>query len=195
MQSSSRAALVAVLLIAIFPGTAAAHAQLLDSTPTADETVIALPPAISLTFDDELTTTSSFLVVDASGATLATGAVDPAAPRTMTAPTPNLPNGRYEVRWTAGTADGHIERGTYAFTVALATAAPATPGPTPTATVAASLSPTAGPSQSTDAASPAPSVGDAGGSGSGGDVVVPIIAAAVVVAAGLVFFLRRRGAA
>jgi hypothetical protein len=195
MHPSSRAAVIAIVLIAAFPGAAAAHAQLLSSVPAADAAVTALPPSISLTFDDALTATSSFLVVDASGATVVTGAVDPATPVTMTAPTPDMPNGRYEVRWTAGTPDGHIERGTFAFTIALATEPPAAPTATALATVAPSANPSTlpTPTPTRDAASPAPSLADGGGSRSGGDVVLPIIAAAVVVAGGLAFFLRRRG--
>jgi methionine-rich copper-binding protein CopC len=172
-----------------------AHAQLLSSTPAPDEVLATLPPAIVLTFDDELTAVSSFLVVDASGSTVAQGAVDPANLKTMTAAMPVLPDGAYRVRWTAGTTDGHIERAEFGFRVALATLPAGTPAASGGASQAATESPAATPAQASAGATPAPS-GATGGSdsGSGGDVVLAIVAAGILVAGGLVFFLRRRGA-
>ena len=180
MRMGTTASLGVAMLLLLMPATASAHAQLLSSTPAADATLTELPPAITLTYDEELTATSSFDVVDASGRTLATGTVDPAAPKSMTGATPALPNGSYEIRWTAGTADGDIVRATFAFRVAIVTPAPATPAPTGAETAAP--------------ATPAPTGGN-GTAASSADVLVPIIAVAVLVIGGLAFFLRRRSAA
>lgn len=158
------AAILAMLLAT--PSIATAHAALTDSTPPADSTVLATPPEIVLTFDDPLLPdTSSFEVLDASGASLLTGHVDGADAHIMRATPGPLATGAYEVRWTAATDDGHIERGTFTFTVAGATEPPATPAPT------------AAPES---------------GASSGGAVVVSIVAALVVIGGGLVAFLRRR---
>ena len=188
MRTLTRAALAAGATLLLLPSLALGHAQLLSSTPAGGAVVTLLPPAIVLTYDDDLTSVSSFEVVNAAGATVATGAVDPANPKSMTTPTPALANGTYEVRWTAGTSDGHIERGTFAFSVALATAAPVSSAPTgPLASETLTTVPSLAPSATTGAA-------DAGATGSGSDVLVAIVAAAVIVAGGLVVVLRRRGA-
>lgn len=161
------AALPAILaMLLATPSIATAHAALTDSTPTADSTVLTTPPEVVLTFDDPLLPeTSSFEVVDASGASILTGHVDGTDAHVMRAATGPLANGAYDVRWTAATDDGHIERGTFTFTVAAATEPPATPGPT------------------------APPVSD---SSSGSAVIVSIVAAVIVVGGGLAFLLRRR---
>ncbi len=201
VQSTTRAALAAMLLILLLPAAAAAHASLVGSTPAADEVVTTLPPVISVTFDEALNDLSSLEIVDGTGATVATGAVDAADPMSLRAVTPDLANGEYEVRWTAATDDGHVERGTFSFSVAIPTAPPATPAPsvavtvapttptTPTTTTEPTAEPTAEPSAT---AAPAGTPGDGS---AGGDVLIPIIAALALVAGGLVWFLRRRGAA
>ena len=167
MRIRTTASLGAAILLLLTPAAASAHAQLLSSAPAADATLTEPPATITLTFDDELTAASSFDVVDASGTTLATGAVDSADPKAMVVATPALPTATYEVRWTAGTADGHIERGTFKFSLSVAT--PTAPAPTAT--------------------------GRDGTSESSAAVLAPMIAVAVLVIGGLAFFLRRRGAA
>jgi methionine-rich copper-binding protein CopC len=152
------------LLLWVTAGPASAHATLLSSTPAAGAVVTELPPSIVLSFDDDLTDASSFDLVNAAGSTVAHGAVSADDPTMLTVATPSLADGAYEVRWTAGTSDGHIERGTVSFTVA----------------IGATASPSAAPS-------------DTPGGGAG-DAVLPVVAAAVLIAAGLLWLLRRRGA-
>ncbi|MEO5918941.1 MAG: LPXTG cell wall anchor domain-containing protein, partial [Candidatus Limnocylindrales bacterium] len=96
-------------------------------------------------------------------------------------------------RWTAATADGHIERGTYTFTVAIATPVPATEAPA--ASEPASTVPTPEASSPASAAPSAAPAGSAGDTGSIADVLIPIVAGLALVGAGLVWFLRRRRAA
>ena len=156
----------ALALLIVFPAIVSAHAQLTASTPTADSTVDAFPPEIVLTFDDPLLAeTSSFEVIDATGASVLTGSVDATDAHVMRATAGPLGAGAFEVRWTAATDDGHIERGTFGFTV--------TAGADPTAT-------------------PAPATPPTSDSQSGSAVIVPIVAAVVIVGGGLAFFLRRR---
>jgi methionine-rich copper-binding protein CopC len=167
MRRTLRILAALALLMWLTPGPAAAHATLLSSTPAAGAVVTELPTSIILTFDDDLTDASNFDLVDAAGTALAHGSVSADDPTTMTAATPSLADGAYEVRWTAGTSDGHIERGTVAFTVALGETTP----------------PSAVPSGATPDA----------GAGTG-DVVIPVVATAVLVVLGLIWLLRRRGA-
>ncbi len=160
-----------------------------------------LPPSIVITFDDALLPTSSVALVDGSGMTVTSGSVDPADPHALLASMSSLPNGTFEVRWTAATDDGHIERGTFTFTVALATPPPATEAPaTPVASPAASEPARATPTalEASSPASAAPTAAPAGSSGDAatlGDVVIPIVAGLAIVGAGLAWFLRRRRAA
>jgi hypothetical protein len=105
-----------------------------------------------------------------------------------------LDPGEYEVRWTGVALDGHVDRGTFGFTVA---PAPPTQVPTaePTPTPADSATPaTVAPSPVTaepsEAPSPSPTAG--GGAAGTGDVLLPIVVALIVVGAGAAYFLTRR---
>ncbi len=194
MRTLRRATLSAAALLLLLPATAAAHAEFAASLPAADDVVTMLPPAIVLTFTDVLTAGSSFEVVGADGATAASGEPDPADPMTMSAPTPDLADGTYEVLWTAASGDGHLERGTFKFSVARPTPAPATAG-TSVAPVVATPSPDISSPSTEVPATPAPTAVPGDGAGSAGDVVIPIAVVGLLVVGGLAFFLRRRGSA
>jgi hypothetical protein len=188
------------LLLAL-PGSVLADAALIASTPADDATLATVPPEAILEFDHALTGASSFVVLDESGATVAQGGPDPSDAMMMRGLLPALAAGEYEVRWTAGSDDGHIVRGTFRFSVTAPTAPP--PTPAPTAPPTDGPAPTAAPSEASAtaappsaAADPSPAPGGADGSGDpGGDVLLPIFAVAVIVAGGLIVMLRRRGAA
>lgn len=187
------AALAALLLIMLMPAAVAADATLVSSVPAADEVVTTPPPMIVVTFDTALNDLSSIEIVDATGTTVATGVVDSADRLSLRAVTPDLANGEYEVRWTAGTDDGHLLRGTFRFSVAIPTAPPATPEPSTVATDSPTIAPSAAPTPAPTATEAPAGAGDNGSAG--GDVLVPIIAALALVVIGLGWFLRRRGAA
>ena len=173
-------ACVAVALLAA-PLAVLAHAELDTATP-ADGAVLDVPPTeIVLTFTEDLDPSrSSIVVVDAGGATVASGGeVGTSDLRRMTLAVANLTAGAYEIRWTSGSAvDGDIARGTTTFTVNEPTPSP-TPSPTATPTPVPSATPAPTPSPSP---SPAPSPSADTTSGSGADVILPIVVAIVVVA-------------
>lgn len=180
--------LVVALLI---PGTAAADAELVSTIP-ADRAVLAdLPTEVVLTFDEAITDRSSFAVLDESGATVAEGALDPADPTTMRGALPVLAPGTYEVQWVAQSADGHLPRGTFTFTVVEPTPAPATPTPPPSDEPTTEPTPTPA---ATPAATASPAPGDSGG-GDSTDVLLPIAIVGLLIGGGLAFFLRRRSPA
>jgi methionine-rich copper-binding protein CopC len=191
------AALLALVLL--FPASAAAHAQLLSTTPADGATVEGTPAELIADFDDPLEPESSLSIRNAAGERLAVGRVDPGdATRLIISDIPELAPGTYQMRWTAATADGHIERGTWSFTVAEALKSPGTPAPSesaapsaaPSASASAQPSATATPSAA-PSASPAPT--DQNGASSS-DVVLPIIAAlAIVLLAAGYLLSRRRG--
>jgi methionine-rich copper-binding protein CopC len=189
-----RAAVAGLLLLLTLPGGVAAHAELVTSTPADGETITVIPAEAILTFSEGLAAASSFALLDASGATIATGAPDLADATVMRAALPAMAPGSYQIQWTAVADDGHIERGMFEFAVAEPTAAPATPTPAPTdaptAAPTPSKEPTAGP-----IATPVPTAGGGSGAAGGMDVVLPIIAVVFVMGAGLAVMLRRRGPA
>lgn len=188
------ASLIATFVILALPGSALAHAELLRSIPDNGQTVTDPVTVVTGTYSQDLAANSKLLVKDASGATVATGGVDPGNARRMIArPDAPLGNGTYEVQSTSVSAeDGDIERVQWTFTVAVA----ASPSPTDAASpsVGASASTQASPSavasaSATAAPSPNPAPGDSTSDSS--NAILPIIAALAIVAIGGVYLLNR----
>jgi methionine-rich copper-binding protein CopC len=192
-RPSHPAALIASLILGLLlPATASAHAELTATTPADGVVVVGDPTELSATFSEALSATSTLSLRNASGERLAVGGPDPAdARRLVIDPIPALGPGTYEMRWTALSDDGHVERGTWSFEVSAAE-------PTATATPAATARPTAAPDTSspptaptTAEPSPVPAPDDP--SPTTGDVLLPIVVALLVVAVGGALMLGRRG--
>jgi len=187
------ASLIATFVILAVPGSALAHAELQRSIPDNGETLTDPVTVVTGTYSQDLAANSKLLVKDASGATVATGTVDPGNVRRMVArPDAPLGNGTYEVQSTSVSADdGDIERVQWTFTVAVA----ASPSPTEVPSVSAGTSsPEATQSvvpsaSATEAPSPSPAPGDSTSDSS--NVILPIIAALAIVAIGGVYLLNR----
>ena len=187
------ASLIAAFVILAVPGSALAHAELQRSIPDNGETLTDPVTVVTGTYSQDLAVNSKLLVKDASGATVATGTVDPGNVRHMVArPDAPLENGTYEVQSTSVSADdGDIERVQWTFTVAVA----ASPSPTEVPSVSAGTSsPEATASvvpsaSATEAPSPSPAPGDSTSDSS--NVILPIIAALAIVAIGGVYLLNR----
>jgi copper resistance protein C len=182
-SSRHRAApiLLLVTLALAFPAGVSAHAELETADPP-DGAVLSTPPAaVVLTFTEGLDASKSSLTLhDPSGAKVADGAVDAAAPDTMRLVTPSsMAPGTYEIRWTAAAADGHVENDTLHFELTAPTPSP-TPSPTPRPTVEPSAEPTPSPTPS-PTATPAPSPSTTPAGGTGADQLLPILAALVVI--------------
>lgn len=178
------AVLLGLLLLLIDAIPVAAHAELVSSDPAAGATVTGSPDEIVAVFDEPLEDNSSMELLGPDGARVATGAVDPADRTRMVIEPNGLPPGTYEVRWTAASADGHVERGTLTFTVV-----EPTPPPTaaPTATPRATPSPTIWP---TPTASPTPSGNRTPATGTA-DVLFPLLAAVIALGALGAFLINR----
>jgi methionine-rich copper-binding protein CopC len=177
----------------MLPTAVVAHAELKTSRP-ADGASVESPfdGPIVLDFTEALGEGSEADLLGPGGATIATAEVDGLGAQMTFELDAALDPGDYEVRWTGVALDGHVDRGTFGFTV---TPAPPTPEPTPEPTPTPAASATAAPvtpvpasAAPSVAASPSPS-SDAG---SAGDVLVPIIVALLVVGAGAVYLLTRR---
>jgi len=190
---------LAVIAAVSLPGIAAAHAELVTSSPADKSTATEPVTIVSGVFSEAMTPDGSSLIVkDATGATIATGTVDPGDDTRMVA-TPGEPlgSGAYTVEWTAVATDGHVERGKWTFKVAVAP----TPSPTPVATAVRTAVATAAPTPAPTRAAPTtvpptgptpvPSAGS-GTTGTGGEVVLPIVVALIVLGAGAAYLLTRR---
>ena len=188
------ASIAPVLLVALllFPAPVVAHAELVETTPADGTIVEGTPPEIAAEFTEALEDTSSLSLRDADGTEIAVGARDDAdRTRLVITDLPVLEPGDYEVRWTASSDDGHLERDTWRFTVV----APPTPTPTvaPSATTAPTAAPTPTPAPATAAPSPSPAPEDDAASTI--DVLLPIIAALAIVAIAAGFLVSRRSRA
>ena len=188
----------ALALVLLLAATVAAHAQLVETTPADGGTVRGTPDEIAAVFDEPLEPESTLSLRDPQGQRLTVGRVDPDDPKRLVMDdVPELAVGTYEMRWTAATADGHVERGTWTFTVAQATVTPA-PTPTPSETAGSSDASTASPSaapipSATLALAPSATPAPAAPTGAtGSDVILPIIAALAIVLIGAGVLLSRR---
>jgi copper resistance protein C len=201
--SRLRALLIASFVVLAVPGSAVAHAELVRAIPADGETVTERVIVISGRYSEDMKGNSNLEVLDGSGATVASGGIDPNDPRRLAA-RPSLPlgDGTYTVKSTTISAeDGDIDRMEWTFTVAVAasaspTAAPSSAEPTPICTdlcpgqpsggepVTPSPADTGGPSPT---ASPVPTDTSSGSN----DVILPIIAALAIVAVGAGFLVNR----
>jgi methionine-rich copper-binding protein CopC len=186
----------AAAVLAAFPATAFAHAELVRAIPADGSTVTEPVMVVSARYSQDLTSASSLNVLDASGATVATGGVDPGGDRRMLARS-DVPftNGAYTVKSTAISAeDGDIERLTWTFTVEVA----ATPAPTPSPTVGASAPATSSPTlEATPSAAPSPSQSPTPSAEPGAptssttDLLLPIVVALALVLVLAGFLINR----
>ena len=198
----ARAALFfAVSLLLVMAAAVAAHAEFERSSPADGETVQGSPRVIRAFFSEGLADGSEMALLDEAGTSIAEGTIDPANPSRLRIDPPELEPGDYEVQWKAFADDGHLETGTFTFTVSAPItpppSAPPSAPPTPSSPVSAAPSASGLPSASAvvapspTEASATPPASAAGTS----DVLFPIIAAVVIVAVlGGYLFMRRRPA-
>jgi len=113
------AALLAVLVVpAVAPASAWAHATLLRTSPAAGTRVATAPGQLMLTFDQQVRPIAGGTsVTDASGDSVTAGPARSSSNdvNTMVIPLrPRLPDGDYTVRWQIVSTDGHLISGIYA---------------------------------------------------------------------------------
>ncbi|MFE4537150.1 copper resistance protein CopC [Streptomyces scopuliridis] len=174
--------LAATGLLAVTAPPAAAHTELVSSSPSGDATLDLLPEHVTLTFSDTMTQKYAKIAVTASDdSSVAAGEPRVAGKEVTLALKPGSTGGRYTVGYRVVSADGHPVAGSYTFTVESVTA------PSPSASAAPPVDTSASPA----VVSPGP--GEASGSSSG--VGVPVLAGAgvlVVTGAGAYLVFRKR---
>jgi methionine-rich copper-binding protein CopC len=98
-------------------GPAFGHAKLRASVPSADAQLQAAPKTLSLSFNEDVHL--AVLTLTAGGKNIPL-TVDRAAPASsqVSIVLPPLPAGKYQVQWSALSADdGHVTKGAFSFTV------------------------------------------------------------------------------
>ncbi|MFB6627171.1 copper resistance protein CopC [Streptomyces sp. NPDC056374] len=160
---------------------AAAHTDLVSSSPARGASLDRPPTAIRLTFSDEMTERYAKVALTAPDGSAADVAGLDVSGRTATLPVePGLAAGTYTVGYRVVSADGHPVAGSFAFTVER-------PGPTPTSSPRAPSSAPAPPS-----ARPPSSPRESSPSKFPAVAALSVLGAAVVVSAGAVVVRRRR---
>lgn len=195
--SRSIAVVAGLLLVFALAAPVLADAELERTTPEDGAVLDQPPPRITLEFSERLDRDRSSVRLVMGGERVATGGVIEDDPRAMAVEDLALDPGEYEVRWTAGSQDGHIVRGRFTFTIRAAAAAtlPATPNPSPTgASPTPADNPVVEPSPQPSADTPAatPTADGAAGAAGAADVALPIVVGLLVVA-GVGAYLLRRG--
>jgi copper transport protein len=114
-------ALLGIVLLALMPGVAGAHAELVRSEPGQGAALGSAPARIDLWFSETLSPNgSSIRVYDSQRKQVDKGddKLDPSDAKHVSVSLNPLSDGTYTVAWTsASVTDGHIISGTYSFTV------------------------------------------------------------------------------
>lgn len=120
-QTRRAARAVATLLgvIALSAWAAPFHLHLLKSTPAANAVVAAAPASIRLVFSQtpELKVTSVKVTGPGSAAVSLAPLASADSATVVAAVKGKMPPGAYTVAWRTMAKDGHVARGTFAFTV------------------------------------------------------------------------------
>jgi copper resistance protein C len=119
----------AVVALVVASGPAAAHTELISTTPADQQTVSHTPAVVVLTFDESLLAMGTQVVVTGPQGPVQIGEPN-VAETTVSQNVQGGPAGTYSVAWRVTAADGHPLSGTFRFTAAAAgNGAAATLGP------------------------------------------------------------------
>lgn len=104
-------------------GQGLAHARLRSTEPAAGAQLEAAPKSLTLTFNERVQVAVLTLVSAGQSIPLSLDRGGPASAR-ITVPLPALAVGKYEVQWSALSADdGHVTKGSFSFAIVGAAAA------------------------------------------------------------------------
>jgi methionine-rich copper-binding protein CopC len=110
--------LAVVLLATAVASPAAAHTDLVSSSPENGATLDAPPDQITLKFAEAVLTSGAQIVAtSAKGTTVDLGPAEVAGAKVTAAWPADAAEGRYKVSWRVSGDDGHPLKGTFAFTV------------------------------------------------------------------------------
>jgi copper transport protein len=113
-----KALLVAVVAALVLPAAAAAHANLVRTSPENGAVLEQAPRQVRIVFDDDVHRASGNEVVRNGGGSVLAGDGRVVGGRTLVLPLRRgLADGAYSVRWSIVSDDGHLERGVLAFAI------------------------------------------------------------------------------
>ena len=107
-------------LVLILPAVALAHTRFLMSEPAPDDALATAPQAVRLWFSHPVEADFSHIEVTDSGGNQVDNkdvARDADDAKVLRVTLPTLSSGKYQVNWTAVSADGHRVKGTFSFSV------------------------------------------------------------------------------
>ena len=108
---------IAVVLVLV-PRVASAHAVVVQSSPTINETVQGPDVAVTMKFNSRVDGKRSTFVLSTSDSESKPLAIEQqSAPDTLTARATRLGPGKYAIHWQVLATDGHITRGEIPFSV------------------------------------------------------------------------------
>lgn len=108
---------VAVALLGALPATArVAHAALVSSSPSDGSTLTAVPPEVSLTFNEDINPQFATVTVTSGGTTASTGSPEVDGATVYQPLDPAMAEGKYTVTYRVTSADGHPVSGKVGFT-------------------------------------------------------------------------------
>lgn len=137
------AALAGVTVIGVAP--AAAHDQLVSSSPAKNEHLAVAPSEVTLTFSDDVLVFEGMGAVvrisDTEGGTWQKGDAITTGTVVTSAVDPAMPDGAFTLAWQVVSADGHAISGVIPFTVGDVVAAPVATSSSPSTSVATADAP------------------------------------------------------
>ncbi|MED1509606.1 copper resistance CopC/CopD family protein [Bacillus proteolyticus] len=119
--------LIACVFIILIPKSASAHAYVVKSNPTENETLKKAPPVVKIEFDEDIQVShfNTLFVRDSSGkrVDIKDAHIDKSNKKLLEAGLKeNLKNGLYSIQWKAISADGHPIQGVIPFRIGSAEA-------------------------------------------------------------------------
>jgi copper transport protein len=120
-KKSSLFLFVLYLFLTIFPSISFAHAYIIESSPSENETLKMSPNEVTIQFDESIQPKfNSIMVTDSNGnrVDMKNGGTDPKKPTILkTGLKKNLPNGTYRIQWKVISNDGHPVEGVIPFQI------------------------------------------------------------------------------
>jgi methionine-rich copper-binding protein CopC len=119
IQNVFRVGLMTIALVLVLvPRVASAHAVVVQSSPTINETVEGPDVAVTMKFNSRVDGKRSTLLLSTSDSQSKPLAIEQqGAPDTLTAHATKLGPGKYAIHWQVLATDGHITRGEIPFSV------------------------------------------------------------------------------
>jgi copper resistance protein C len=119
-KNMRQSAYALVMAVAVYAGSAAAHAVLMSSSPAANSVLAEAPREIRLSFNERIEARFSSVTLtrnDRTKVQVTRPAADPEKQNDLIVSLPALAPGKYQVRWQTTSADSHRIQGQFGFEI------------------------------------------------------------------------------